>query len=378
MDDYYKILGVPKNASDEDIKKAFRKLAHQYHPDKKGGDEKKFKEINEAYQVLSNKEKRAQYDRFGKNFAQGGQGFSGAWGPFGDFSSYNGSSFGGGFSGFDFSSFEDIEDIFGSFFGGAQRSRTRRTRKGNDVVTHITISLAEAYTGTQKDISYQTFITCAHCNGKGYDEKAGTDTCKTCKGTGSITEQRRSFLGAISFTRECSQCHGIGSIPKKICTHCKGTGRIEGTQTVRVEIPAGIQNGQTVRIAHKGEAGERGVPAGDLLVRVAVVYPKGVSVEGADIIIKKTVPFSAILRQTPIEWEHVSGKKISFEIPPHFILGEAIVIPGEGMPRINAGFGGKKKGDLIVQLEIKTPKKMSGSAKELASKLADELEKDEK
>jgi molecular chaperone DnaJ len=376
MDDYYKILGVSKDASDEEIKKAFRKLAHQYHPDKKGGDEKKFKEINEAYQVLSNKEKRTQYDRFGKNFAQG-QGFSGAGGPFGgfDFSGFN-----NGAQGFDFSQFGDMEDILGSFFGGGggRSSRGRQTRKGNDVAVRMTISLAEAYTGITKEISYKTFIICSYCGGKGYDEKEGTNTCKTCKGSGSITEQRQSFLGSISYARECESCFGTGSIPKKPCTHCKGLGRVSGVQNVSIDIPAGIQNGQSVRIAQKGEAGERGVRAGDLLVQIGVVYPKGVSVEEADIIIKKTITFSAILRHAPIEWDHISGKKIAFEIPPQFILGEAIVIPGEGMPRINYGIGGKKKGDLIVQLEIKTPKKMNSKAKELADTLAEELEKDEK
>ena len=371
MDDYYKILGVSRDASDDDIKKAFRKLAHQHHPDKKGGDEKKFKEINEAYQVLSNKEKRAQYDRFGKNYSQQGQGFGGQ--GFGGFEGFDFSQFSGGQG---FGGFEGMEDILGSFFGGGS-SRNRKKRKGNDIGTNISISLQEAFHGITKDISFRTWVKCSHCEGKGYDAKEGVDTCKTCKGSGSITEQRNSFLGPVAFSRECSTCHGTGSIPKKPCTHCKGTGRVEETKKVSVEIPAGIQNGNTLKMTGQGEAGERGIPNGDLLIRISVVHPHGVTVEGEHIIIKKEVPFSAILRRKPIEWEHVSGKKITIEIPHNFILGEAIVIPGEGMPRMKTGaFGGKKHGDLIVQIEVKTPKKMSARAKELADELAKELEKD--
>ncbi len=375
MDDYYKLLGVSRDASDEEIKKAFRKLAHQYHPDKKGGDEKKFKEINEAYQVLSNKEKRAQYDRFGKNFSQQG-GFNAQ--GFGGFEGFDFSQFTGG-QGFDFSGFGGgMEDILGSFFGGGASRGGRKKRKGNDIAAQVSITLQEAFHGVTKDISFKTFVACSHCHGKGYEASAGVETCKTCKGSGSITEQRNSFLGPVTFARECSVCQGTGSIPKKPCTHCKGTGRIEETKKISLVIPAGIQNGTTLRLAEEGEAGQRGTPAGDLLVRVLVTHPHGVVVEGEHIIIKKQVPFADVLRNKPITWEHISGKKITIEIPHNFVIGEPIVIPGEGMPRMNAGTFGKKRGDLIVQVEIKTPKKMSAQAKKLADELAEELEKEEK
>jgi molecular chaperone DnaJ len=369
--DYYEILGVPRDASEEEIKKAFRRLAHKYHPDKEGGDEKKFKEINEAYQVLSDKNKRAQYDRFGRTFGKesGFGGFSS--GPFGGFDF-------GNFGDFDASQFgfDDIEDILGSFFGGGRRKSYQKQR-GNDIQVVIEITLKEAFFGTKKDISFRTFIVCPKCSGFGYDKSAGTKKCDVCRGTGEVREQRNSFFGSFVQIRECEKCFGTGQAPNKICAECGGSGRVMGTKNITIDIKPGVYSGQVIKIQNQGEAGLRGKPAGDLFVKINIAPDKNFKIDGDNLIVHKNISFSDILKGKEIEIETISGKIIKVPIPPNHDIREDIVIKGEGMNKSLGLFGKVTRGDLIVKLHLKTPKKFSHKALKLAKELADELEKDE-
>lgn len=371
MKDYYEVLGVPKNASDEDIKKAFRKLAHQHHPDKSGGDEKKFKEINEAYQVLSNKEKRAQYDKFGTTFSGAGQGgFEGN--PFGA---------GGPFGGFDFSGFSqggfgeniDMDDILGAFFGGG-RGRARSEGRGADVQVMVEIPLEEAFLGTKKNLSFDARVTCEQCKGTGDEGEGALKKCDACKGTGKIREQRQSFLGAFVQVRECDTCKGSGEVPKKPCSKCKGNGYKQGTRSVEIEIKKGARSGEVIKISGMGEAGFRNHATGDLYVKIGVKPHALFSVVGDNLIVKKEVKLSEVLAGKKLEITHLDGKKIEFAVPHQFNVRDDMVIEGEGMPK--SSMFGHGRGDLIVRVQLKTPKKFSGKTKKLAEELASELERE--
>lgn len=287
--DYYQILGIAKTASDEEIKKAYRKLAHQYHPDKASGSEQKFKEINEAYQVLSNKAKRNQYDRFGS--AEQGN-FGAQWG---------GSAAGGGFSGenpfegfgFDFdpeqfSGTGDFGDIMDSIFEGmGVRPRRKTHNRGSDIETHAEITLEEAFRGVSKILHVRTFAMCETCKGKGAEAGSGFEKCTACDGQGEVREQRRTFFGAFSQVRACEKCHGAGEIPKKVCPICRGAGRVMSSRDIRIEILAGIDDGQLIKVKGMGEAGERGAESGDLYVRVRVARHPLFERRGNDLIVRR-------------------------------------------------------------------------------------------
>ena len=380
MKDYYEILGVSKNASEDEIKKAFRKLAHQHHPDKQGGDEKKFKEINEAYQVLSDKQKRAHYDRVGHAaFSQGG----GA-GP-GGFNWQGGNPF-GGFSGADFSGvhfdfgggdFGDMGDIFENFFGGGGGRQGRRAApRGGDVQILMEVPLAEAFSGIARDISFRTLITCSHCKGAGYDIAAGTKTCSRCGGSGTIKKQQQTFFGVIAQTHECDACFGTGKEPNKVCAECKGAGRVMGTKTITLDIKPGIYNGQVAHMAGQGEAGLRGAPAGDLYIKITLVPEKGVTLDGTTIRMRTNVPLADVMRGKKISIANVDGKSVEVDLSAHQNFSEPVVVRGQGAFGGGIGFGMQKRGDLVVDLNIVRPKKMSGEAKKLADQLAEKLEKE--
>jgi len=361
--DYYKILGVQKESSEEEIKKAYRKLAHQYHPDKSHGDEKKFKEINEAYQVLSDKEKRTQYDRFGTAF-DGSQGFSG-------FQGAQGSPFG---FGFDFSGVEDLSnlgDIFDTFFEGLGVKRKRRTyERGSDIEIVQEITLEEAFHGLNRDIRFGAFVLCDACAGAGYFTKDGVTQCTACDGRGEIQEVRRSFFGSFAQVRLCTKCHGSGQIPNKSCTVCGGKGRMEREKTVTVGIAPGVANDQLIKIAGAGEAGERGAEAGDLYVRVEIKSHPWFTREGDNLVMKKPLSVADVLLGEKIEIETIAREKIRVELPAGFHLRERLRIPGAGMPHLNRG----GRGDLYVIFELKTPKKVSAKAKKLLEDLKREIE----
>ncbi|MEX2145232.1 MAG: DnaJ domain-containing protein [Candidatus Spechtbacterales bacterium] len=264
--DYYETLEVPRGASKEEIKKAYRRLAHKYHPDR-GGDEEKFKEINAAYQVLSDDNKRGQYDQFGNVFEGAGAHGAGGFNPFGQ-------------GGVEF----DLGDIFEQFFGGSADGHEKQ-QKGRDIQMSMEISLTDAYLGAEKDISFDTHIACDKCNGKRHEPGSKTITCDKCRGVGRIKETRNTFLGAISNVRICNECSGIGSIPEKKCTKCYGEGRVQGKRNIKVNIPAGISNGDTIRISGAGEAGFGG-KTGDLYIGVNIKKPARISKEAEELLKK--------------------------------------------------------------------------------------------
>ncbi|PIR89302.1 MAG: molecular chaperone DnaJ [Candidatus Harrisonbacteria bacterium CG10_big_fil_rev_8_21_14_0_10_40_38] len=364
-DDYYKILGVEKSATEEEIKKAYRRLAHKYHPDKKDGDEAMFKKINEAYQVLSNKEKRSQYDRFGRVF----QGQNGAGGF--DWRNFND----GGFEfGFDPSTFEDLGnmgDIFDAFFEGFGMKRKRKTyERGSDLELVQEITLEESYNGATKSVRFNTQKSCETCSGVGHDPKEGFTPCSACDSRGEIHEMRKTFFGNFSQVKTCTKCAGAGKIPNSICKKCSGTGRITGEQSVDLKIAPGVDDGQLIKVTKAGEAGVHGSEPGDLYVRIKIKPHKKFKRSGEDLVITESVNLVDFLINRSVEVETISGKNIKVEIPSDFNLGDQLSASGEGMPRLG-GFG---KGRLLINLDIKVPKKLSGKAKSLLEDLRRELE----
>ena len=358
--DYYNILGVAKNASDEDIKKAYRKLAHEHHPDKPGGNEAKFKEINEAYQVLSDKAKRAQYDRFGSTGPAGAEGFGVHWGGQ---SGYAEPGWGGfGFDPQNVSGMGDFGDIFESIFEGFGGQPRRKTyEKGSDLEIQEPITLEEAFHGVQKILKIRTFVQCTECKGKGAEPGSGFEKCSVCNGRGEIREQRRTFFGTFSQVKTCGKCHGVGESPKHSCHKCKGSGRVEESCEVRVNILPGIEDNQLIKMNGAGEAGERGTAAGDLYVRIRVRPHPVFARHGADCVVSRELDVLDLILGKKIEVPTIAGGKISIEIPAGFNLKENLRIPGEGMPR----FGSYGRGDLLVNFIIKAPKKPSAKAKEI-------------
>lgn len=374
MKDYYNILGVKRGASEEEIKKAYHRLAHQCHPDKHGGSEAKFKEVNEAYQILSNKEKRAQYDRFGRVFSQGGGSAYGGEG-FSGFSGQGGPGFGFEF-GFDPSSFHaedfsNLSEVFDSFFEGLGVKRKRRQYEhGADLELAQEITLEEAFRGARKTVHFETLEACGRCGGLGHFPAEGFSPCVTCGGRGEVQESRRSFFGSFTQVRPCAKCRGAGQIPNKMCNACSGAGRLRAEKLVEVTVAPGVENSQFIKIPKAGEAGERGAGAGDLYVRLKIKPHPVFRREGADLFGKREVNLADILLERPIAIRTISGETVTVEIPRGFNLKEPVKIPGEGMPHLGTG----RRGDLYVELDIKTPKRLSAEAKKLLEKLEGELD----
>jgi len=293
--DYYEVLGIPKSASRDEIKKAFHKLAHKLHPDKNGGDDTKFKEANEAYQTLSDEGKRAQYDQFGSAGPQGG--FAG------------GNAHGQGFGGFDFSGFQqgdfgDLGDIFGEFFGGG-RAQSRQNR-GRDISTELLISFKDSIFGTERKILITKQSTCDICDGSGGKPGAPLDTCRTCNGKGQIHETKRSFVGTFSTTKICQDCGGAGKSPKEKCSACRGVGVYNRQEEVDVNIPAGIEGGEMIRLSSMGEAVPHGV-SGDLYIRINVEQNKTFKRSGINLTMDLSVKFSDILLGVEKKIETLDG-----------------------------------------------------------------------
>jgi len=342
MKDYYQILGIEKTATDEEIKKAYRKLAHQYHPDKKGGNESKFKEINEAYQVLGNKDKRKQYDSFGGAF-EGGGGF--------DFSSFWGQQ--------DF----DFSDIFDSFFSGFQKKRD--INKGRDLELLISINLEDALTGLEKTINLSKLVECERCSGKGAEPGTELKECAMCRGTGQVQQMKKTFLGTMTRTTTCPECKGQGRIPEKPCNVCKGKGRIKSEEEIQVSIPAGVDSGQVIEIPGKGEAGKRGGPSGNLYVKIKVNPHPLFERKGDDLFTEKEISFTQAALGDEVEIETLEGKKLFLKVPQGTDSGKVFKLSGKGIPR----FSGWGRGSLFVQLNIETPKKLTRKQKELLKSL---------
>jgi len=358
--DYYNILGIDKKASKDDVKKAFRKLAHKYHPDKKNGDEAQFKEVNEAYSVLSNEKKRAEYDTYGQAFSGGGGGFSGAEGF---------SGFGG--QGFDFSGFSaqgdaqgfDMGDIFSEFFGGAQGGQ--HIKRGSDISVDIETSFSESIFGTERDIILSKTSTCKTCNGSGAKKGTEMKTCEKCNGNGKVREARKSFLGTIQTVRECSTCGASGKIPKEKCKECAGFGVIKGQNKISLKIPAGIRDGEMMRLSGQGEAVPRGIN-GDLYVKIYVKRDKVFSRDGNNIVMDLDIKLSEALLGTERNIKTLDGN-INLKIPEGVSFGEILRVKGKGVPIEMAG-----RGDLLVKLNIKLPRKISKKVKGIIDELKDE------
>ena len=371
--DYYKILGIDRKASPEEIKKAFYGLAHEHHPHKAGKDEKKFKElnekfkeINEAYQVLSNKEKKEQYDRFGQVFegvpvGGGGErpfGFEQDFGPSAD-----------GF-GFDFEGLGDLGEILDSFFEGIGGHQRRRTyRRGSDVELIQEISLEEAFKGVRKHLEYQILIACDKCQGVGYDKKEGVATCSTCAGRGEIRENRRTFFGNFSQNKVCPECAGFGEVPKKICSGCQGSGRQPGVRKVDIDIIPGVADDQIIKVKGMAEAGERGSEAGDLYIRIEEKPHPLFRREGDDLYMSCDLKFTEALLGKKIKIQDLSGESLTIELPAGFNFKEKLKIHGKGMPHLH----GSGRGNLYLEFELKLPKKLSEKAKKIIEELDKEI-----
>ncbi|MDP3901577.1 MAG: DnaJ C-terminal domain-containing protein [bacterium] len=367
MADYYKVLGIDRGASDDDIKKAYRKLAHQYHPDKHSGDDKKFKEINEAYQILSNKEKKAQYDKFGRVFSAG-DGFSAGGGPS---SGWDFQGFADGFGfGFDANNMGDVGDIFDAFFGGLGGRKRKTYQRGSDLELGQEITLEESFTGVQKILKYKTFVACQSCSGLGHFPDDGFKSCAICDGRGEIKETRNTFFGGFAQVKPCKQCHGAGKIPNKSCKDCSGSGRISGQKEISVSIVPGVADGQMIKISKAGEKGVHGAEAGDLYVRLRVRPHPIFKRIGDDLLVKKEISLIDVLSDKKILLDSISGKKLGIGIPHGFNLKDKIVVEGEGMPKL----GSYGKGNLLVDIDIRTPKKLSSKAKKLLEDLDKEVE----
>jgi molecular chaperone DnaJ len=346
--DYYEILGVSRSASAEEIKKAYRKLAHKYHPDKQGGDEAKFKEVNEAYQVLSNAEKRKQYDQFGQTF----NGAGGGQGPFGG--GFNGAQWNWSNAG----GFEDFGDIFETVFGGGRKKTSRHS--GSNLEVHIAIDLEDVRKGKKTEVDFTTLVACKTCNGIGYNEKKGTKKCTACDGKGEKREVRQTILGQIAQVVPCSTCGGRGYIPNETCKACTGTGRVQGKRHVDISIPAGIEDGQIIRMSGMGEAGERNAGTGDLYVRVRVRPHKTFVRRGNDLHISIPVTMLTILRGESVSVPLLGGDTKKIHIPTGHPLSEPVRVKGEGVT---------SRGDLVISLEIKTPQKVDKKAQPLLDDL---------
>lgn len=358
--DYYDILGVPKDASQEDIKKAFYKLAHKYHPDK-GGDAEKFKEINEAYQVLSDPEKRAQYDKFGTTFE------GASTGGFEGFN-WNGMNFNESFN-FSFDGF-DFGDIFSDFFSG-ERSTSRKAKenRGRDLEITTEITLEEAAVGVRKELTFKTYIVCEHCHGKGYEPNSELKTCPQCKGEGVIRETKRTFFGTFTQIIDCPKCHGRGKIPEKPCHVCGGDGRYYATKNVIIDIPQGIRNNETIRIKGEGEAGILGASVGDLYVRIRIKPHPIFERKGDDLFTTLNLNFTEVALGTEKAIKTLDNKTLVIKIPAGTDAGEIFRLKGKGIKHFNSsGYG-----DLYVTIQVKTPKNLSKTARKLLEDLQKEL-----
>lgn len=359
MANYYEVLGVSKDASEDEIKKAFRKLAHTYHPDKGGGDEAKFKEINEAYQVLSKKEKRQQYDQFGQTFhgntgGPGGQGQSGGGFDFNGFSS----------QGFDFNG-TGFEDIFADMFGGGGR-RGSRARSGSDIQVDVEISFEEMVYGVKKEIRLRKLSECDTCRGSGGEPGSKEETCSQCRGHGRVQRAVQSIFGTFAQEVACDRCHGKGKIYSKKCRTCGGAGRFQKEEALSVEIPAGVEDGQTLSVSGLGAVGEFGAPAGDLFITVHVRPHDSFKRQRDDITSRVSIGFSQAALGDTLSVETIDGL-VKMKIPAGTQSGEVFRIKGKGVPH----FGRFGHGDHLITITVVIPKKLSSEEKKAIERLRD-------
>ncbi len=359
--DYYEVLGVEKGASTDAIKKAYRKKAMQYHPDRNPGDktaEEKFKEVGEAYEVLSDDDKRSRYDQFG---------FQGVDPNFG-----GGSGFGGGFGGF--GDFGDLGDIFGEFFGGGGRrtSANNAPRRGENVGVRLDLTFEEAAFGCEKEVSAQRIENCGSCNGSGSADGV-IETCSQCHGTGQVRTVQ-SFMGMqMQSTSVCPSCSGRGKLVKNPCNTCKGKGKVRRTQKIKVKIPAGVDQGQSVRVRGEGCVGANGGPNGDLLAEVTIRRHPIFTRQNMDVLCEVPITFSQAALGAEIEVPTLDGK-IKYEIPEGTQTGKMFLLSGRGIPAVN---NPKRRGNHLFTVVVETPTKLTKEQRELLRKLDDTMDHSE-
>lgn len=340
--DYYKVLNVDRSASKDEIKKAFRKLAHEHHPDK-GGDEAKFKEVNEAYQVLSDDTKRSQYDQFGSTFDQQGAG-----------------GFGGFSQGFGGVNMDDLGDMFGSFFGGGGRTRTQA--QGQHIQVDLQLTFKEAIFGTEKEIQITKNNSCDRCGGVGAEPGTSMKTCGTCSGFGVQERVQQTILGAIKTRTSCESCHGQGEIPETKCSTCNGSGIEYKKKSLRVEVPSGVEHGMKIRVRGQGEAIAGGGVPGDLYVDLYVKPDPRFERVGENIYTQHKIGFTQAALGDEVEVETLDGR-VKLKVPAGTQSGDKLRLRGKGVPKARA------RGDMIVVIQVVTPRKVSRKEKKLFEEL---------
>ena len=356
--DYYEVLGVSKGASEDEIKKAYKKMARKYHPDLNPGDktaEEKFKEVNEAYEVLSDADKKARYDQYGHagvdpNFGAGG--------------------FGGGFDGsFDFG---DLGDIFGSFFGGGfgggRRTNPNAPQRGESIRMSIAISFEEAAFGCEKAVTVERYETCDTCHGNGCAPGTSPEVCPDCHGTGTVQVRRQTPMGVFATSSPCPKCGGKGRIIHQPCKDCRGSGMVRKKKTIQASIPAGIDNGQTISIRGQGNAGKNGGPAGDLLITITVRPHELFRREGTSVLCEAPITFTQAVLGAELEIPTIDGK-VKYTLPEGTQSGTTFRLKGKGIPSIN----GRGRGDQYVTVYIETPKNLNKEQKEALKKFAETM-----
>lgn len=359
--DYYEVLGVDKSASDEELKKAFRKLAKQYHPDanpdNKEEAEKKFKEINEAYETLSDPQKRKMYDQFGPD---GPAGFGGG---------ASGGYYSGGFDGF--SDFGDLGDIFSSFFGGGFGGRASRRNnngpvKGADLKTTVDITFEESFLGVEKEVVVNRYETCTTCGGNGAKPGTVIDTCGICHGTGQVRQVQNTILGQMQTTRTCSNCNGTGKVIKQPCEECKGKGKVRKQARIKVKIPAGIDDNQTIVLRGEGESGFRGGQKGDLYIIVRVKRHSIYTRSGNDVYCTIPITFTQATLGADLQIPMVDGSKEIFRIPEGTQTDSKFTIRGKGFRNVNTS----GQGNFVFTVQVQVPKRLSKEQRDLLNELA--------
>lgn len=355
--DYYEVLGLSKNASADEIKKAYRKAAVKYHPDKEGGDEAKFKEVSEAYEVLKDSDKRQRYDQFGHAGVGSNGGGAAGGNPFEGF---------GGFGGqnvhFDFGD-GGLGDIFGQFFGGGAGGRQRGPRKGRDIEVSLQLTFEEAVFGVEEKIELDMDDECSHCHGTTVEPGHDMKTCPTCKGSGQVNRVMNTIFGPIQQAAVCETCHGRGKVPEKVCTVCRGKGTERRKQTIKLKVPAGIDDGATIRLRERGEAvggGERG----DLYVHIRVKAHKQFTREGNIILSEQHIDMVDAALGTEIDVITVDGK-IRMKVPAGTQSGDDFKLSGHGVPNLNSD----KRGPHIINIVVDTPTKLSKKQRKLLEEL---------
>nr|WP_325303808.1 molecular chaperone DnaJ [uncultured Dysosmobacter sp.] len=356
--DYYEVLGVSKGASEEEIKKAYKKLARKYHPDLNPDNkeaEEKFKEVNEAYEILSDSNKKARYDQFG---------FAGV-DP-----NYGAGAGGGGFDGgFDFG---DLGDIFGSFFGGGfgggRRANPNAPQRGESIRLSLAISFEEAAFGCEKEVSVDRMEQCGTCHGSGCAAGASPEVCPDCHGTGQVQVRRQTPMGVFATSAPCGKCGGKGKIIHQPCPDCRGSGTVRKRKTIQVSIPAGIDNGQTISVRGQGSAGKNGGPAGDLLVTITVRPHELFRREGTSVLCDAPITFAQAVLGAELEIPTIDGK-VKYDLPEGTQTGTTFRLKGKGIPSLN----GRGRGDQYVTVYIETPRNLNREQKEALKKFAESV-----